>query len=591
MSRIFLFVISIFLFSKNLYPCTNILITKGASVDGSVMITYSADSFELYGYLAHYPPSIYPAGTMRKVYDWDSGKYLMDIKEAERTYNVIGNINEFQVVIAETTFGGRDELKSEKGIDYGSLMYIALQRSRTAREAIKIMTDLVQEYGYSSRGESFSIADKNEVWIMEMIGKGEEKGAVWVAIKIPDGYISAHANQSRITKIPFHDRGNVLFSPDVISFAKKMGYFSGNDEEFSFADAYDPLTFKKIRVADARVWSIFNRVNKDMKKYLSYIQGEKVERMPLYIKPDKKLSLKDVFELMRDHFEGTELDISSDTGAGIYKSPYRPRPLFWEYKENEYFNERPISTYQTGFSFVSQARSNLPDEIGGLLWFGVDDTFFTTYVPIYCSTREVPYEFSKESGSINRFSWESAFWTINAVSNFVYPRYSYTYKDVKMLQNRLEGEFLSEQALIENKALQLYKNSKYDSIEFLTEYAKKCTRKTILAYKAMFEELMVKYIDGVSKDENFKPVNIGYPDEVKERIIRDDGARYRIKKILGQEKTDYEIYKNKLKKLLKEVKINEAEELLKKAVKDFPDDEFFKDTTEKIKKIKEDLKK
>ncbi len=583
--------LTIILSSLNLYPCTNILITKGASEDGSVMVTYSADSFELYGYLYHYPPAVYPSGTMRKIFDWDSGKYLLDIKEAGRTYNVIGNINEYQVVIAETTFGGRDELKSEKGIDYGSLMYLALQRAKSAREAIEVMIKLVEEYGYSSKGESFSIADKNEVWIMEMVGKGEEKGAVWAAIRIPDGYISAHANQARITKIPFGDKENVRLSQDVLSFAKKMGYFNGKDEDFSFADAYDPLTFKKIRVADARVWSIFQRVNKDMNKYITYIQGKTTERMPLYIKPAKKLSLKDVFELMRDHYEGTELDISQDTGAGIYKSPYRPRPLFWEYRDTEYFNERPISTYQTGFSFVSQSRSNLPDEIGGVLWFGVDDTFFTTYVPVYCSAREVPYEFSKEAGSIGRFSWESAFWAVNAVSNFVYPRYSYTYKDVKSLQSQIEGEFLSEQGLVEKKALELHKRSEYDAIEFLTEYSKKVTTKVVSAYKNLFGELMVKYVDGISKDENFKPVNIGFPDEIKERIVSKEGSRYKVRKVPGQEKTDYELYKNKLTKLLKDANIKEAEELLKKALKEFPKDEFFRKTDEKLKKIKEELKR
>lgn len=586
-SIIFLLIV---LCPQNLYPCTNILITKGASEDGSVIVTYSADSFELYGYLSHYPPAVYHSGTMRKIFDWDSGKYLLDIKEVERTYNVIGNINEHQVVIAETTFGGRDELKSEKGIDYGSLMYLALQRAKSAREAIDVMTKLVEEYGYSSKGETFSIADKNEVWIMEMVGKGEEKGAVWVAIKIPDGYISAHANQARITKIPFGDKENVKFSKDVVGFAKKMGYFNGKDEDFSFADAYDPLTFKKVRVADARVWSIFRRVNKDMQKYITYIEGKSRERMPLYIKPEKKLSLKDVFELMRDHYEGTDLDISQDTGAGIYKSPYRPRPLFWEYKDTEYFNERPISTYQTGFSFVSQSRSSLPDEIGGVLWFGVDDTFFTTYVPIYCSVREVPYEFSKEAGSISRFSWDAAFWVINAISNFVYPRYSYTYKEVRAVQSQLEGELLSEQELIEKKALELYKRSAYDSIEFLTGYSKRVTTKVVSAYKNLFGELMVKYVDGIAKDENFKPVNIGFPDEIKERIVDREGSRYKVRKIPGQEKTEYELYKNKVIKLLKEVNLKEAEELLKKALKEFPKDEFFRKTEEKLKKIKEDLK-
>ena len=346
--------------------------------------------------LYHFPAAMYPAGAMLDIYEWDTGKFLGRIKQALQTYNVIGNMNEFQVSIGETTYGGREELVNPQGIiDYGSLMYIALQRAKTAREAIKIMTDLVAEYGYCSLGESFSIADPNEAWILEMIGKGEgNKGAVWVAIRIPDGYVSGHANQARITTFPLDDEDNCLYAPDVISFAKEKGYFSGKDEEFNFSDAYAPPDFGGIRFCDARVWSLFRRVNGDMDKYLSYINGESSVRMPLYIKPDKKISVQDVMFLMRDHYEGTELDMTTGVAAGPYGMPYRWRPLTWKYNEEEYFNERPISTPQTGFSFVSQARAHLPREVGGVFWFGVDDTYFTVYTPMYSSMSRTHYNLS-----------------------------------------------------------------------------------------------------------------------------------------------------------------------------------------------------
>jgi dipeptidase len=467
------FIGAILIFTNESYSCTNFIITKGASVDGSVMISYTADSYEAYGELYHYPAAVYQNGAWLEIYEWDTGKYLGKIPQASVTYNVIGNMNEHQVVIGETTFGGREELGVANGIlDYGSMIYIALQRSKTAREAIKVMTDLVSEFGYYSSGESFSIGDANEAWILELIGKGEgNKGAVWVAVKIPDGNISAHANQSRITTFPLNDSENCLYAPDVISFAREKGYFSGKDSEFDFSAAYAPLDFGAIRFCDARVWSLFRRCNSSMEKYISYVKGESLERMPLSIKPDKKLSVHDVMGLMRDHYEGTELDMTKGVAAGPYHMPYRWRPLTWQYNGEEYFHERPISTPQTGFSFVSQARAHLPREVGGVFWFGVDDTYFTVYTPMYSSMTKTPYNYSKGVGSLSHFTWDSAFWVFNFVANFSYPKYSIVINDVKKTQNEIEGKYFAQQENIESTALSLLKNSKGEAIEYLTNYS------------------------------------------------------------------------------------------------------------------------
>ncbi|KAB2846824.1 MAG: dipeptidase, partial [Ignavibacterium sp.] len=527
-----LFLFSI-LFSAETYSCTNFIVTKGASTDGSVIITYTADSYGFYGELFHFPASVYQNGSWLEIYEWDSGKFLGKIPQVSVTYNVIGNMNEHQVVIGETTFGGREELSKPNGIiDYGSLMYIALQRSKTAREAIKIMTDLVKEYGYYSSGESFSIADANEAWILEMIGKGEEgKGTVWVAVRIPDGYISGHANQARITTFPLNDPENCLYSADVISFAREKGYFTGKDSEFDFSAAYAPLDFGAIRFCDARVWSLFRRCNLEMDKYISYVRGESLERMPLYIKPDKKLSVHDVMGLMRDHYEGTELDMTKGIAAGPYQMPYRWRPLTWSYNGEEYFNERPISTPQTGFSFVSQARSYMPREVGGVLWFGVDDTYFTVYTPMYASMTRVPYNFSHGVGSYSKFSWDSAFWIFNFVANFSYPRYSIVLDDVQKIQNELEGKFLAQQENVESTALSLLKNSRGEAIEYLTNHSLKSAEITITSWKKLGEDLILKYMDGVAKTEFFRPKNIGYPDEFKRMIAEESGETLKMKQI------------------------------------------------------------
>ena len=532
-SLLLLFVVFFFTHSSKINGCTNLIVTKGASKDGSVMITYSADSYNMYGELYHFKAAVYPKGATLEVYEWDTGKYLGTIPQAEVTYNVVGNINEHQVAIGETTFGGRSELRDRTGlIDYGSLMYIALQRSRSAREAIKVMTDLVSEFGYYSSGESFSIGDKNEAWILEIIGKGEgNTGAVWVARKIPDGNISGHANQARITTFPLEDPENCIYSEDVISFAREKGYFSGKDEEFDFAAAYNPLDFGGIRFCDARVWSMFRRTNSDMDKYLSYIKGESLERMPLSIKPDEKLSVHDAMQLMRDHYEGTELDMTKGIAAGPYEMPYRCSPLTFTVNDEKYFNERPISTYQTGFSFVSQSRAHLPNEIGGVLWFGVDDTYMTVYTPMYCSINSIPVNYKENVASLGKFDWDAVFWVFNAVSNFVYPRYSLAIDDLIRKQNELEGGYLVNQETVEATALSLLTKSKGEAVKYLTEYSNTSGVNTYNTWKELFEFLNMKYMDGVVKDEYAKPKRVGYPQEFLNMIAEEGGDAIKIKKL------------------------------------------------------------
>lgn len=593
--KIFIVVISIAVVFPTMVgnSCTNFIITKGASVDGSVMISYTADSYEAYGELYHYPAAVYQNGTWLEIYEWDTGKFLGKIPQASVTYNVIGNMNEYQVVIGETTFGGREELGTPNGIlDYGSMIYIALQRSKTAREAIKIMTDLVNEYGYYSSGESFSIGDANEAWILELIGKGKDnKGAVWVAVKIPDGYISGHANQSRITTFPLDDPEKCLYSPDVISFAREKGYFSGKDSEFDFSAAYAPLDFGAIRFCDARVWSLFRRCNSGMEKYITYIKGESLERLPLYIKPDNKLSVHDVMGLMRDHYEGTELDMTKGVAAGPYNMPYRWRPLTWKYNGEEYFNERPISTPQTGFSFVSQARSYLPREVGGVLWFGVDDTYFTVYTPMYASMTKVPYNFSHGVGSLSQFTWDSAFWVFNFVANFSYPRYSFVIDDVKKTQNELEGKYFAQQENIESTAISLLKNSKGEAIEYLTSYSIASAEQTYKTWKQFGEHLILKYMDGVVKTEFFKPKNIGYPEEFKKMIVDESGEALKMKKIIIDQNAAFNEYMMKGDEFLNEKKYDEAKLYYEKALGLKPDDENLKSKIDKIKSLLSSIEK
>jgi len=551
------------------------------------MISYTADSYGMYGELYHFAAAKYHDGAMLDVYEWDTGRFLGKIKQARETYNVVGNMNEFQVTIGETTFGGRNELVNSKGgLDYGALIYIALQRAKTARDAIKIMTDLVAEYGYCSSGESFSISDPDEVWIMEMIGKGEgNKGAVWVAIRIPDGYVSAHANQARITTFPLNDPQNSLYSKDVISFAREQGYFSGKDSEFSFSDNYAPLDFGAIRFCEARVWSLFRRVNPDMEKYISYIRGENLERMPLYIKPDRKLSVHDVMLLMRDHYQGTELDMTKGIAAGTYAMPYRWRPLVWDYEGVQYFNERPISTPQTGFSFISQSRSHLPSEVGGVLWFGVDDSYMTVYIPMYSSITKVPYNFKKGLGSLSEFTWDSAFWVFNFVSNFAYPKFSLIIDDIQKVQNELEGKFITRQEEIEKKAVALAKTSKTDAVEYLTNYSNEMADLTVKRWKKLGEFLILKYMDGIVKNEFFKPINVGYPDDFKKLMVEKDGPSIKMKKLDIELEEEYKRNIKNAEKYIADKNYIQAKSQLQKALNIKSDDKDAKLKLEKVEKI------
>ena len=524
------------------FSCTNFLVGKDASNDGSTMITYSADSYALYGELYHWPAKKYAQGEMLKVYEWDTGKYLGEIKQARETHNVVGNMNEHQLTIAETTFGGREELTDSDGIiDYGSLIYITLQRAKTAREAIKTMTDLVAEYGFYSGGESFSVADPNEVWVLEMIGKGKgNKGAVWVAVRIPDDCVSAHANQARIHQFPLNDPENCIYAKDVISFAKKNGYYSGKDENFSFAKAYNPLDFGGQRYCEARVWTFFNRYNKDMASFVSYAKGESSDEMPLYIKADRKISLSDLQEMMRDHYEGTDLDWRFDVGATPFESPYRWAPLEWEVDSVKYCNERPVATQQTGFVFVSQMRRWLPNPIGGVLWFGTDDAAQTVFTPMYCSITETPECYRVGNGDLYTFSWTSSFWIHNWVSNMVYTRYNYMHQDLKKIQTELEQRFITNQADIEREALLKYHKSKDECTAYLTQYSANEAQYAFDKWKKLGEFLLIKYMDGIvrkEKDGKFlrnehggteSPDRVGYSKDFYRKIVTETGDKYKV---------------------------------------------------------------
>lgn len=544
MKRKFMWAVALLIaFIPRSEACTNLIVGKAASTDGSVIVSYSADSFGMFGRLYHSPAATHRSGEMVDVYEWDTNKYLGQIKQVPKTYNVIGNINEFQVTIGETTFGGREELVDTTAvIDYGSLIYLALQRSSTAREAIQVMTSLVQEYGYYSEGESFSVADPSEAWILEMIGKGPGvRGAVWVAVRIPDDCIAAHANQSRIHQFPLDDPENCIYSPDVISFAREKGYFSGMNKDFSFADAYNPLDFGGLRYCEARVWGFYNRHNKEMGKYLSYIYGETKEPMPLYIKADRKLSVRDIQEDMRYHYEGTPLDMTVDLGAGAYKSPYRPSPLSFEVDGKKYFNERPVATQQSGFTFVSQMRSYLPNAVGGVLWFGNDDSNMIAYTPIYCCATEAPACYDDKQADAVTFSWNSAFWVCNWVSNMVYPRYSLMIDDLRSVQKELEDGYFTRQSEVEEQALTLYKQSPEQAKNFLTEYTVNAAQSMLDRWKKLGEFLVVKYNDLVikrMKDGQFERtpeglaapvIRPGYPEEYNRKVMQEVGDRYLIK--------------------------------------------------------------
>ena len=519
-----------------LEACTNILVTKGASKDGSTFITYAADSHTLYGELYFKAGGRHLPTELRDIVEWDTGKFLGKIKEVPVTYTRVGNMNEYQVMVGETTFTGRKELGGPSGtVDYGSLMYIALERAKTAREAIEVMTKLVDEYGYASTGESFSIADPNEAWILEMIGKGKgQKGAVWVAYKIPDGTISSHANQARIRQFPLNDPKTAIYSKDLISFAREKGFFKGEDKDFSFVDAYCPVSFGSLRGCEGRVWSVFNRACPSQKLSMDFVKAvQGAKPMPLFVKPDQKLDTHDVMELMRDHFTGTDFDMTQDVGAGPYKLPYRWRPMGFKVEGQEYVHERAISTQQTGFSFVAQGRSWLPNPIGGVLWFGVDDTYCTVYVPIYCGVKEAPKAFAVGTGNFGEFSWDSAFWTFNFVSNYTYTRWSDMIVDVQKVQRELEGTFLAQQDEIDSAAKKLFEQSPGLAKDYLTQYSAKQTELTMARWKKLGEFLIWKYLDGNPKDAKGEVTHPAYPKEWYERIVKDRGEVLKVKKVKG----------------------------------------------------------
>lgn len=525
----------------NALACTNFIVGKKASADGSVMCTYSADDYGMFLGLCHYPAGKHAKGEMLQIYDWDTKEYHGQIPQAAETYNVIGNINEYQVTIGETTFGGREEMVDTTGIlDYGSLIYIALQRSKTAREAISVMTRLVETYGFCSEGETFTICDPNEAWIMEMMGKGPgSKGVVWVAVRIPDDAICAHANQSRIRTFDQKDKKNVMFSKDCIKFARSKGWFTGKDKDFSFCDVYAAPTFSGRRACEARVWSFFNRFG-DMDKYLPYVEGKvkDAEPMPLWIVPNKKVSLQDLEASMRDHYEGTPFDLGNDLGQGVWEMPYRPTPLSFKVDGKAYFNERPVSTQQTAFSYVSQMRSWLPRQIGGVLWFGNDDGNMVAYTPIYCGNTVQPECYNTPGADAVTFSDKNAFWVCNWVSNMVYPRYSQMFPSLKEVRDSLDNSYIANQSEIEKQALKLYGESEQKAVDYLTNYSNTQAQQMLARWKELAIYLILKYNDMAvkpTKDGKFLRTKTGngatvkrtgFPEKVARALVKQTGDRF-----------------------------------------------------------------
>ena len=524
--------------------CSNFIVGKKASVDGSVMCSYSADDYGMFQYLCHYPAAKHAKGEMRKIFDWDSNKYYGEIPEAAETYNVVGNINEWQVTIGETTYGGREEMVDSTGImDYGSLIYVALQRSKTAREAIKVMTTLANTYGYNSGGETFTICDPNEAWIMEMMGKGAgSKGAVWVALRIPDDAICAHANQSRIGKFNMKDKKNVMYAKDVVSFARSKGWFKGKDADFSWKMAYAKPDFSGRRFCDARAWAMLNHFY-DMSPYLDWALGKNpdAQDMPLWVVPNKKVSVQDVENVMRDHYEGTPLSVAdgSDIGGGIWEMPYRPTPLMYKVDGKQYFNERPVSTQQSGFVFVSQMRSWLPREIGGVFWFANDDANMAAFTPVYCSMTERPECYNTPGADALHFSKKNAYWVCNMTSNMVYPRYSLMFPTLKEVRDSLDNSYFAAQAGVEKKAQELYAQNPQAAVKYLNDYSVEKAQQMLGRWNQLFEFMVVKYNDMIIKptDKNgtFKktpyglgatPVRPGYPEKFAKQLVKQSGDKF-----------------------------------------------------------------
>lgn len=542
--------------------CTNFLFTKGSTKDGSTMVTYSADSHVLYGELYHWPAMDWPAGSMLDVYEWDTGKFMGKIPQVAHTYNVVGNMNEHQLAISETTYGGRKELETQTGaiIDYGSAIYITLQRAKNAREAIVVMTDLIEKYGWASSGESISIIDPNEVWIIEIIGKGEgEKGAVWVARMVPDGYVSAHANQARITTFPLEgktsissDKMNKIYDPnittvyakDVISFAKEKGFYpqEGKNKDFSFSDTYAPVDFSGARACEIRVWAFFNAVNPDMAQYFDYATGRNIQRdgkgyatnrMPLWIKPSEKVDVMQVMDFMRDHLEGTELDMSKDMGAGPYECPYRWRPMSFKVDGKEYVHERATATQQTGFTFVAQCRNWLPDEIGGILWFGVDDAASSVYFPMYSAATEVPFAFAVGNGSMMEFTNKAAFWVFNQVTNFAYTRYNLIHPEIRTKQVALEKQYVDFVQMIDAGAKDMLGKNREEAVKFLTDFSCRTGNHLVDTWRDFYGYLFCKYMDGNVKtaipgEKNPKIEQPALPEWYLRMIIEQTGKKLEV---------------------------------------------------------------
>lgn len=524
---IFSFSVLALSFMQHTQGCTNFLVSRGASIDGSTMITYAADSHQLFGSLYHRGAGTFPSGTMMNVYEWDTGKYLGQIEQAQQVYNVVGNMNEHQLAIAETTYGGRSELSDSTAlIDYGSLIYITLQRAKTAREAIAIMDELMTKYGYYSSGESMSISDPNEVWHLELIGKGLKvvdgknvnKGAVWVARRVPEGYVGAHANQARITQFPLDDPENCLYSKDVISFAREMGYFNGKDKDFSFCDTYAPIDFGALRYCEARVWSFFNRITDGMDKYVDYAMGySKTPVLPLFVKPTKPLTLRDVESCMRDHYEDTPMDMRNDIGAGGHGLPYRWRPMEFEVDGVTYLNERAIATQQTGFWFVAQSRSWVPSPVGGILWFGVDDAGTSCLTPMYASATRIPWCLDDNNGSLLEYSATSSFWLFSRVTNFAYIRYDMMSSDILKVIDEVNAKNDKMTPAIDAAALVLLESDKDAAVEFLTNYSANNAQELFDRWKELDEYLLIKYMDGnVKLEENGKFKDNGYDERIPE---------------------------------------------------------------------------
>lgn len=531
--------------------CTNVIVTKGASADGSCMVSYAADSHNLFGELYFRPAKDWPKGTMLDVYDWDSGMYRGKIAQVPHTYQTVGNMNEHQLIIGETTFGGREELADPNGIvDYGSLIYITLQRARTAREAIRTIDALLQEYGYPSEGESFSIADKDECWIMEIVGKGTlEKGAVWVAVRIPDGYVCSHANQSRIHHFPLNDPENCLYAKDVISFARKAGYYSGSDADFSFCDTYNPIDFGGMRYCEARAWSALRLLggkNFDADRYLDFAMGYNgANKMPLYVKPERPVTVADVAAVMRDHFEGTPMDFTEDVGAGPSRLPYRWRPMSWEVDGQHYIFERSIATQQTGFWFVAQSRGWLPDEVGSVIWFSVDDAATSPLTPIYANITAVPQCFAEGNGSLLRYSDTSAFWLFNRVTHFAYLFYDRVAPEIRMKIADWEFESLTRLQEMDKRLCAMIEGGNGRAARIaMTEFCRDRCDQLFREWTEMGNYLLVKYMDGNVKRQNedgsFKENGAGkdIPDspmhpQFRERwlraIVNDHGDTIRMK--------------------------------------------------------------